>query len=197
MITAEQVKSLRDQTGISVMQCKKALEEASGDMEKAILILRKRGAEVASKKADRTLTAGAIGSYIHSDKKLGVLVELLCETDFVAKNEEFVGLAQDLAMHIAAMNPEFLKNEDIPEEALAEIKISAQKEVANLDKPEEIKQKIVEGKISAYFKDRVLLSQQFVREQEITVKELIERFIQKTGEKIEISRFKRLVLLKD
>ena len=197
MITAEQVKSLREQTGISVMQCKKALEEAEGDMEKAILILRKKGAEVASKKSDRTLAAGVIGSYIHSDRKLGVLVELLCETDFVAKNDEFIGLAQDLAMHIAAMNPEFVTYEDIPEEAMAEIKTSAEKEVASLQKQEEIKQKIVVGKIEAYFKDRVLLSQQFVKEQDSTVKELLERFIQKTGEKIEVGRFRRLVLLKE
>ena len=115
----------------------------------------------------------------------------------MAKNDEFIGLAQDLAMHIAAMNPEFVKYEDIPEETMAEIKTSAEKDVASLQKPEEIKQKIVAGKIEAYFKDRVLLSQQFVKEQDSTVKDLLERFIQKTGEKIEVARCTRLVLLKE
>lgn len=196
MITAEQVKALREQTGISVMQCKKALEDAGGDIEKALLCLKKKGAEIASKKSDRVLRAGVIASYIHSDKKIGVLVEVLSETDFVSKNDEFRQFADDLAMHIAAMNPLFLKDEDIPREERERALESAREEVKDLDKPKEIKEKIVEGKVASYFAERTLLDQPFVKEPNLTVRELLFRIIQKTGEKVEISRFVRFSLLK-
>ena len=152
MISIEIIKQLRDETNISIMQCKKALEDADGKIEKARAILKTKGAEIASKKSNRTLKSGVIGSYIHSDNKIGVLVELLCETDFVARNSEFLELIQDIAMHIAAMNPE----------SIAE-----------------------------------LYEQTFVKEPEINIRGVLERAIQKFGEKLEISRFIRYALLKE
>lgn len=197
MVTSEQIKQLREQTGISVMQCKKALEDAGGDMEQALDLLRKKGTEIAAKKSDRELGAGVIASYIHSDKRMGVLVELLCETDFVARNEEFVALADDIALHIAAMNPRYLREEDIPEADREQARGTFAKEVENMDKPEEIKNKILDGKVETYFKESVLLNQPFVKEPEKTVGELIQSAIQKIGEKIEVARFERLMILEE
>ena len=196
-ITAEQVKALREKTGISVMQCKKALEDAGGDIDKALLFLKKKGAEIATKKGDRALGAGVVASYIHSDSKIGVIVEVLSETDFVSKNVEFREFANDVAMHIAAMNPLFLTEEDITPDEKEKVRESAREEVEKLGKPEQIKEKIIEGKVLSYFAPRILLSQQFVKEPELTIKELVDRMIQKTGEKIEISRFVRFSLLKE
>ena len=189
MITSEQIKELRESTGVSVMQCKKALEEAGGDMEKATVILKKKGAEAAAKKGDRTLGAGAIQAYIHSTGTVGVMVELSCETDFVAKNPEFKQLAYDVAMHIAAAKPEFVKREDITAEArsVAESVFSAEVE----GKPEAMKAKILEGKLSSYFAERVLLEQPFIKNPELTVAGLLSSAVQKFGEKIEITRFVR------
>lgn len=189
MITSEQIKDLRESTGVSVMQCKKALEEAGGDMEKAIVILKKKGAEAAAKKGDRTLGAGAIQAYIHSTGTVGVMVELSCETDFVAKNPEFKQLAYDVAMHIAAAKPEFVKREDITAEARATAESVFAAEVEG--KPEEMKAKILEGKLSSYFSDRVLLEQPFIKNPEMTISALLSSAVQKFGEKIEISRFVR------
>lgn len=191
-ITTEQIKELRDMTGISVMQCKKALEEAGGDMEKAIIILRKQGAAAAAKKGDRTLGAGIIASYVHSNGKLGVMVELGCETDFVSGNPEFKTLAYDIAMHIAASNPEFLKKEEINEDVKQKATEVFAKEVEG--KPEEMKAQILQGKLDAYFKDKVLLEQPFIKNPEITVGELINTAVQKFGEKTEITRFVRFGL---
>lgn len=171
------------------MQCKKALEEAGGDMEKAIVILKKKGAEAAAKKGDRTLGAGAIQAYIHSTGTVGVMVELSCETDFVAKNPEFKQLAYDVAMHIAAAKPEFVKREDITAEARATAESVFAAEVEG--KPEEMKAKILEGKLSSYFSDRVLLEQPFIKNPEMTISALLSSAVQKFGEKIEISRFVR------
>ncbi len=159
-ISAELVKELRDRTGISIMQCRKALEEAGGDLEKAISVLQSKSGETASKKSDRTLGAGTIASYIHSTGNVGTLVELLCETDFVAKNEEFVKLAKDIAMHVAATRPQYVKADDIPEEM-----------------------KSTEG-----IMETVLLDQPFVKDPEVTIKGLIERATQKFGERMELSR---------
>ncbi|MBI5004668.1 MAG: elongation factor Ts [Candidatus Lloydbacteria bacterium] len=190
-ITTEQIKQLRDKTGISVMQCKKALEEAMGDEAKALVILQKKSGEIASKKADRTLGAGAVNAYIHPDRTVGSMVLLSCETDFVAKNEEFVSLAYDIAMHVAAINPEFLKPEDVPEEVRGKAKEIFAKEVEAMDKPAAVKEKALEGKLSTYFGERILLKQPFVKDDSITVEKLIEKATQKFGEKIEISRFER------
>ena len=189
MITTEDVKKLRDMTGISVMQCRKALEEAGNDFDKAIVILRKRGAEVAAKVADRTLGAGVVASYIHATGTVGSMVELYSETDFVSGNEEFKKLAYDIAMHITASNPEFLKVEDITKEAKNLAKEVFAKEVAG--KPEAMKEKILEGKLKSYFAERVLLLQPFIKNPELTIGALVEGAVQKFGEKIEIGRFVR------
>lgn len=188
-ITTEQIKSLRDTTGISVMQCKKALEEAQGDVEKALVILRKKGADIASKKSDRTLGASMISSYVHSNGLVGSLVELSCETDFVAKNEEFKALAYDIAMHVAASNPTYLKAQDIPEEAKVKAKEVFAKEVEG--KPAAIQEKIMQGKLQSYFGEATLLEQPFIKNPDLTIEGLLQSAIQKFGEKIEVARFVR------
>ncbi len=189
MITPEQVKELREKTGVSVMQCKKALEETGGDIEKAFAFLKKKSAEVASKKSDRTLNAGVIASYIHLNNTLGVLVELFCETDFVARNAEFKTLADDIAMHIAAMSPAYVKTSDISPEDMEKTTALFKEEVEKSSKPADIQKKMLEGKVGTYFKERTLLEQPFVKDPDITVGQLIERTIQKTGERIEVGRF--------
>lgn len=188
-IKTNQVKELRDRTGISIMQCRKALEEAAGDMEKAIIILQKQSKGIAVKKAERTLGSGVISSYIHGAGTVGVMVELMCETDFVAKNEAFKALAHDIAMHIAATNPEYLKKEDINAEARAKVAEVLADEVK--DKPENMREKILEGKLNAYFAERILLDQPFVKDQNVTISAMIESAIQKFGERIEVGRFAR------
>jgi elongation factor Ts len=193
MITTEQIKDLRDKTGVSVMQCKKALEEAKGDAEKALIILRKKSGEIAAKKADRTFGAGKIASYIHSTGGVGAMVELVCETDFVANNEEFKTLARDIAMHITAANPRFLKKEDIDEDAKTKAMEVFAEEVK--DKPENVKAKILEGKLKDYFSQGTLLEQPFIKNQDITISGLIEGAVQKFGEKIEVARFVRFGVL--
>ncbi len=189
MISTEQVKELRDKTGISIMQCRKALEDAGGDIEKALVILRKKGAEIAGKKSDRTLGAGVVQAYIHSTGSVGAMVELWCETDFVAKNEEFKTLAKDIAMHIAATSPLYLTSDQIPEDAKEKAKEVFQKEVEG--KPENMKETILKGKLDAYFKDMVLLDQPFVKNPDITIGGLLEGAVQKFGEKTEIGKFAR------
>ncbi len=192
-ITTEQIKELRDQTGISVMQCKKALEEAKGDMEKALVLLRKKGAEVAAKKGDRVVGAGTIASYIHSNGLVGAMVELSSETDFVANNEEFKKLAHDIAMHITATKPEYLKKEDISPEVRQKATEVFAEEVKG--KPDNIKEKILEGKLSSYFGERILLEQPYIKNPDVTIGGLIEGAIQKFGEKVQVSRFSRFELL--
>ncbi len=190
VITTEQIKELRDMTGLSIMQCKKALEEAEGDISKAAILLQKKGAGIAAKKADRNLGAGRVASYVHSTGNIGALVELLCETDFVAKNEEFGALAYNIAMQIAATNPLYLKMSDIPEATRKEAEEVFVKEVEG--KPEDMKAKILEGKLNSYFKDKVLLEQEYIKNPEVTINGLIESFIQKFGERTEIGRFTRI-----
>jgi len=189
MITTEQVKELRDKTGVSVMQCKKALEEAGGDMEKALILLKKRGADIAANKGGRTLGAGAIQSYIHANGTVGAIVELSSETDFVAKNEEFKKAAYDIAMHVAATNPEFLSMDDITPEAKGKAEEVFAQEVVG--KPEDMKRKILDGKLQSYFSERVLLEQPFIKNPDVTIKDLVNSLIQKFGEKTEIRRFVR------
>lgn len=189
MITTDQIKELRDETGVSVMQCKKALEEAGGDLEKAKIILRKISKQSADKKASRSLGSGAVASYVHSNNSVGALVELLCETDFVARNEEFKALAKDIAMHITALAPEYLKMEDIKEEEKTKAKELFEKELTG--KPKEIHDKIMEGKLSSYFGEKVLLEQAFIKNPEVTIRTLVEQANQKFGERTEIGRFVR------
>ena len=154
MITTEQIIELREQTGISVMQCKKALEDAGGDMAKALVILRKKSTEIAAKKGDRTLGSGTIGSYLHNTGTVGTMVVLMSETDFVSKNEEFKKLAYDIAMHVAASNPEYCSESEITDQAKATARSVFEKETEG--KPAEMKEKIIEGKLTSYFKDKVL-----------------------------------------
>ncbi len=184
-----EVKKLRDLTGISIMQCKKALEEVGGDIEKAKIVLQKRGSAVAEKKAGRTLGAGIVASYIHNTKDVGAMVILSCETDFVAKNEEFIALGRDIAMHVVASRPLFLKKEDItPEEQKKAEEVFA-KEVEG--KPEELKEKILQGKLDAYFKEKILTQQSFIKNPDVTIQDLINTATQKFGEKMEITNFVR------
>jgi len=194
-ITPEQIKGLRDATGISVMQCKKALEEAGGDTEKAIAILKKKSGEIAVKKADRTLGAGTVAVYLHSNGQVAAMVELNVETDFVAKNEGFKALAYDIAMHVAATNPMYLDVDAIPAEAKEKVKELYKDEVEKLDKPEDIKSKVMEGKLNAYFAERTLLAQPFIKTPDFTVAQLIEQGTQKFGEKIRVGKFARIKVL--
>lgn len=193
MISTDQVKALRDQTGISVMQCKKALEEAGGDTEKALVILRKKSGELMAKKSDRTFKAGAVQAYIHSSGNVGAIVELDCETDFVANNEEFKNLARDIAMHVTATNPKFVSMDDIKEEDKKTAKSVFEAEVKG--KPEAMKEKILEGKLKTYFGEMVLLDQPFVKNPEVTIRGLLDAAVQKFGEKTAIVRFKRFKVL--
>ena len=193
MITTEQVKELRDKTGVSIMQCKKALEDAGGDIEKALVLLKKKGAEIADKKGDRTLGAGVVQAYIHTSGTIGAMVELLCETDFVAKNEEFKALAYDIAMQVAATKPEFLQMSDITDEAKEKAREVFMKEVEG--KPEEMKAQILEGKMNAYFKDMVLLQQTFIKDDSLTVEGKISNAIQKFGEKVVVGKFARFAIV--
>ncbi|MBX2867011.1 elongation factor Ts [Candidatus Kaiserbacteria bacterium] len=189
-ITSAQLKELRDATGISVMQCKKALEEAGGDMDKARILLQKKGGEAAAKKSDRELGSGVIGSYVHNTNQVAALVTLSCETDFVAKNEEFVALANDIAMHVAAQAPVAVTREEVSEEEIAKVREVLKEEV--VDKPEDMQEKILEGKIDAYYKDRVLLEQAFIKDPEKTIGDLVQGAVQKFGENAAITEVKRM-----
>lgn len=188
-ITSDMVKELRDRTGISVMQCKAALEEAGGDAEKALLILSKKSGQIAAKKSDRTLGAGTVSSYIHANKEVGSMVVLRSETDFVSKNEEFVALAREIALQVAASNPAYVKREDIPAGKLEEIKALFVKEAEG--KPENLKETILAGKVDAYLKGIVLLEQPHIKDDSKTIRDLIEGAIHKFGERIEVEKFAR------
>ncbi len=187
-ISTETVKQLRDRTGISVMQCRKALEEAEGDIEKAEVILRKRSAGAAEKKADRELGAGAIGSYMHG-ADIGAMVLLSCETDFVARNEEFPVLAREIAMQVAATNPTYLSDAEISEEARTAAIAVFTAEVA--DKPADMQEKILAGKMQSYFRDMVLMEQSYIKDESKTIRDLLAEASQKFGERVEISKFAR------
>lgn len=189
-ITSAQLKELRDLTGISVMQCKKALEEAGGDMDKAKIILQKKGGEIALKKSDRELGAGAIGSYVHSTNEVAAFVQLSCETDFVSKNVAFVALARDIAMHIAAQNPLYIRREEVTEAVLQKAREVFMEEVK--DKPADMQEKILSGKLDAYFKDRILLEQPFIKDGDKTIGNLVSNAIQKFGENIVVSKIVRI-----
>jgi elongation factor Ts len=188
-ISTEVIKQLRDATGVSIMQCKKALEEVDGDIEKAKVILQKYSKAAADKKSDRTLGSGTVASYIHQGGAVGVIVELMCETDFVSKNVEFQALAKDLAMHVAALAPQFLRKEDIQESDMTAAKEVFAEETEG--KPEELKAKILEGKLDAYLNEKTLLEQSFIKNPDKKIKLLIDEASQKFGEKVEVTRFTR------
>ena len=189
-ITSTQIKQLRDQTGISVMQCKKALEEAGGDMDKAVIILKKKRSEAADKKADRELAAGTVGSYIHNTNEVAAMVLLACETDFVSKNEEFIALARDIAMHVAASNPKYISKSEIDEVIIAKATEIFTAEIG--DKPEEMRVKILEGKMASYFKEQILMEQDFIKNPDTTIGEMITGAVQKFGENVSIARISRV-----
>jgi len=188
-ITAKMVGDLRAKTGAGLMDCKKALTETGGDEEKAIDILRKKGIASAAKKADRSASDGLVESYIHMGGKVGVLIELNCETDFVAKTDDFKALVRDIAMHIAATSPVCVNREDVPAELIEKEKEIASGQVAG--KPENIVEKIVTGKIEKYYQENVLMEQTFVKNPDLTIKELLKEQIAKMGENMIIRRFAR------
>jgi elongation factor Ts len=190
-ITTEMIKDLRDQTKVSIMQCKKALEEADGDMDKAVMILRKISATTAAKKSDRELGAGIIGSYTHTNRKVAALVEVQCETDFVAQNPEVMEFANNLAMHIVAMSPQYVSAEEISESETAKAKDFFIEEMGESDKPEEMKEKILSGKLDAFFAEKTLMNQSFVMNSDMTVADMVNGLTQKTGERVVIAKFSR------
>lgn len=191
-IDTKLITQLRNQTGAGIGDCREALEEAGGDITKAIELLRKRGSIKAAKKsAERTASEGLVGSYIHANGRIGVLVQINCETDFVARNEDFQALIKDVAMHIAAANPSYLSSGDVPEEELNKEREIYKEQLKNEGKPEDMMDKIIEGKIIKYYGDVCLLKQHFVKDDSITVEQLIEQAIAKLGEKIEIAKFSR------
>ena len=190
MATTEEIKQLRDLTGVSIMQCKKALEEAGGDIEKAKVILRKQSSAIANKKSDRELGAGAVAAYTHAGGQVLGAVLLGCETDFVSKNEEFTKLAYDIAMHIAAFGPQFISRDDVKESDLKAAREVFAEEVAKV--PEVARAKALEGKVDSYLRERVLMEQPFVKDPNVTIKDLIDSAVQKFGEKVQVIKFSRL-----
>jgi elongation factor Ts len=190
-ITADQVKQLRDRTGAGMMECKAALTEANGDMEEAITLLRKRGLAQAAKRAGRTTAQGLIGSYIHLGGRIGVLVEVNCETDFVARTDAFQNLVKEVAMHIAAADPKWVRREDVSPEAIEKEKGIYRAQMENSGKPANVLDKIIEGKLGSFYSQFVLLDQPFVRDDKMTVSQLIAEATAKTGENITIGRFAR------
>ncbi len=190
-ITAQMVKELRERTGAGMMECKKALQEANGDIEKAIEILKKKGIAKAEKKASRATKEGLIGSYIHMGGKIGVLVEVNCETDFVARTDEFQALVKDIAMQIAAMNPKYISPEDVPEEVIEKEKAIYREQALESGKPEHVVDRIVEGKMKKFFEEVCLLEQRFIKDDSKKVRDIITEAIAKLGENIKVSRFVR------
>jgi elongation factor Ts len=193
-ISAQAVKELRERTGAGMMECKAALTEAGGDTEAAIDILRARGAAKAAKRAEREAREGAVGSYIHMGGKIGVLVEVNCETDFVARNDAFQSLVRDVAMHIAAAAPVSIRREDFPADLVERERNVYREQMKESGKPEQIWDKIVDGKLEKFFAEQALLEQPFVKNPDITVGQLITEAASKTGEKIEVRRFTRFAL---
>ncbi|MBN1364854.1 MAG: translation elongation factor Ts [Syntrophaceae bacterium] len=188
------VKELRTKTGAGMMDCKEALVAAKGDFEKAIDLLRKKGLSAATKRSSKTAKDGVVASYIHMGGKIGVMVEVNCETDFVAKTEDFQTMARDIAMHIAASNPLYVRPEEIPESEMEREKEIYRSQLSEEKKPEKIWDKIIEGKLKKYYEDICLTEQKFVKNQDITVGTLVSNMISKTGENIIIRRFARFQL---
>ena len=193
-VTAEMVKELRDRTGVGMMDCKRALTETNGKMEEAIDYLREKGLAAAAKKAGRIASEGIIEAYIHGGGRIGVLIEVNCETDFVAKTREFQSLVRDLAMQVAAFRPEYVRREDVPPEITTREKEILTAQALHEGKPEKIVGKIVEGRLEKFFKETCLLEQQFIKNPDISVQQLITEHIAKLGENINVRRFSRYEL---
>ncbi|MEN8153907.1 MAG: translation elongation factor Ts [Acidobacteriota bacterium] len=190
-VDMETVKKLREQTGIGILECKKALAEANGDIKKAVEILRKKGYEKAKSKSSRATNQGVIGSYVHTNSKIGVIVEVACETDFVAKNEDFLQFVKDVAMQIAAMNPQYVSAQDIPEDVLKKEKEIFAEQLKKSGKPENIIEKIVEGKLKKLYSEICLMDQAFFKDDKNTIAALLTEKIHKIGENLVIKRFVR------
>jgi elongation factor Ts len=190
-ITADQVKQLREKTGAGMMECKAALAEANGNMEEAITILRKRGLAQAAKRAGRATAQGLISSYIHLGGKIGVLVEVNCETDFVARTEDFQNLVKEVAMHIAAADPKWVRREDVPAEAIEKEKAIYRAQMENTGKPAHVLDKIIEGKLGNFYSQFVLVDQPSIRDSNVTISQLVTQATAKTGENIQVKRFVR------
>jgi elongation factor Ts len=190
-ITAAMVKQLRDQTGAGMMECKAALTEAKGDMEEAVTLLRKRGLAQAAKRAGRATAQGVIGSYIHMGGRIGVLIEVNCESDFVARTEDFNNLVKEVAMHIAAADPKWVRREDVPADAIEKEKAIYRAQMENSGKPANVLDKIIEGKLGSFYSQFVLLDQPSIRDGSLTVSQVVAQASAKTGENIQISRFVR------
>ncbi len=193
-VTAQMVRELRQRTGIGMMECKRALEESEGDMEKAILLLRKKGYARAKERMSRETGEGIVGSYIHLNKKLGVLVEDNCESDFVARNQEFEEFVRNIAMHIAAANPQYVSSEEIPEEVLEQEREIIREQFKDSKKPPEIIERIVQGKLGKFYEEVCLLDQPYIKDDKISIKELLASYIAKFGENLRIRRFARFEL---
>lgn len=193
-ITAQMVKELRDTTGAPFIDCKKALEEVSGDLDKALDILKIKGVAKASKKVGRDTPEGTVTSYIHAGGRIGVMVEINCETDFVAKNEEFQTFAREVAMQIAAANPKYISKEEIPESELEREKEVMKAQVIESGKPANIAEKIVEGKLEKFFEEVCLLNQTHIRDSKVKIDDLLQALIAKIGENIKVRRFTRFQL---
>lgn len=192
MITMDQVKELRARTGAGVVDAKQALQDSSGDIDQAIAVLRKKGKASAAKKADRATREGAIGTYIHSNNKIGVMVSLLCETDFVARNEKFQELARNIALHIAAADPTVIRPEDVPDSALEAEKVIALEQAKAGNKPANIQEKIVEGKLKTFRDEQSLLTQKYVKDASMTIGDLIHQAVGELKENITVGDFKRI-----
>jgi len=190
-VSASMVKDLREKTGAGMMDCKKALAEAGGSFEKAVDYLRQKGLATAARRAGKVASEGQIGSYVHAGGKIGVMVEVNCETDFVAKTDDFRAFAKDMAMHIAASNPLYVQRENVPPEALEREREIYRAQARDAHKPEKIMDKIVEGKLEKYYGEVCLLEQPFVKDPDRTVQDLLNELIAKLGEKVEIRRFMR------
>ena len=191
-ITASDVKKLRDMTGAGMMDCKRALTETEGDLEKAIDLMRAKGAAKAAKRAEKSANEGTIGSYVHFDSRTAVIVELNCETDFVANTDDFKALAKDLALHVASMAPMAVSPAEIPAEVIERERAVYVEQVKEEGNPDHIADKIVEGKLNKFFKQNTLLAQPFVKDSDKTIDELITEVSARTGEKIEVARFCRM-----
>lgn len=193
-ISMELIKELRQRTGAGVVDCKMALQESKGNIEAAIDYLRRKGLATAAKKAGRIATEGLIGSYIHAGGKMGVLVEVNCETDFVARTEEFQNFVKNMAMHIAAANPQYIRREDVPSEVIEKEREIYRTQALESGKPEKVIPKIVEGKLERFYSEVCLLEQTYFRDSDMTVKEVLDQMIAKFGENITIRRFARFQL---
>jgi len=191
-VSAKMVKDLREKTGAGMMDCKKALKESGGDEQKAVTWLREKGLSKAQKRSDRTAKEGIIGSYVHSNGKIGVLVEVNCETDFVAKNEKFKEFAKNVAMQIAAASPLCVWPENLPQEAVEQEKAIFRKQAQDEGKPDHVVDKIVEGRVKKYYKEACLMEQPYIKDDSITIQDLLNELVASLGEKIEINRFDRM-----